>query len=151
MTLAMGTNSAAAYLRTKVMSARPEELRLLLLEGAAKFARQAREGLAGKDYESSYTGLTSCRAIVLELMSSIRVEIDPDLADRVRSLYSFVYSELIAIGSERNIPRLDKVIELLDYERETWTLLMAKLADERAASPGSSPEAPASGSISVSA
>lgn len=131
----MATNSANAYLRTKVMTARPEELRMLLLEGAVKFASQARQGLESKDYEAVYTGLTSCRAIVLELLTSIRPEHDPELADRVRSLYSFVYNELIGVTADRSLARLDKAIELLEFERETWAMLMQKLAQERAGAP----------------
>ena len=33
------------YLRTRVLTASPEELRLMLLDGALKYAMQAREGL----------------------------------------------------------------------------------------------------------
>lgn len=131
----MATNSANAYLRTKVMTAKPEELRMLLLEGAVKFASQARKGLETKDYEAVYTGLTSCRAIVLELLTSIRPEHDPELADRVRALYSFVYNELIGVTADRSLARLDKAIELLEFERETWAMLLQKLAQERAGAP----------------
>ena len=42
-------NESNAYLRTKVMTASPAELRLMLLDGAIKFANQAREGLQAKD------------------------------------------------------------------------------------------------------
>ena len=39
------------YLKTKVMTAGPAELRLMLFDGALKFAEQGRKGLADKDYE----------------------------------------------------------------------------------------------------
>lgn len=121
------TNSANAYLRTKVMSASPAELRLMLIDGAIKFASQAREGLAQKDYEQSYNGFTQCRAIVLELMTTIKPEPDPEFAERVRSLYAWFYTELVESSLNKDIPRLDKVIELLEYERETWVMVMEKI------------------------
>ncbi len=123
-------NETNAYLRTKVMTASPAELRLMLLEGAVKFALQAREGLEAKDYEKSYEGFTSCRNIIIELINGIRPEHDPELTGRVRALYLFIYKELFESSFEKDIARLDKVIELLEYERETWVLLMQKLAEE---------------------
>ena len=124
---------ANAYLRTKVLTARPEELRLMLLDGALKFAHQGREGLTAKNFEQSYNGISQCRNIVLELLTTIRPEFDPDMCDRVKALYTWMYSTLVEASMERDATKLDSVIKLLDYERETWVLLMDKLASERAA------------------
>jgi flagellar protein FliS len=121
------------YLRQRVMSASPEELRLMLLEGAIKYATQGREGLARKDYEASFNGLSSCRDIVLELLTTIRVDPNPELASQLKGLYTFFYTSLVEAGHEKDLAKLDKVIELLQYERETWILLMQKLAEERTA------------------
>ena len=121
------------YLRTKVMTASPEELRLMLLDGAIKFAHQARAGLLAKDHEAAYTGFDRCRAIILELMNSVRTEVNPELCQRVSSLYTFMYSELVTANLEKDASKLDRVIELLDFERQTWVMLMERLAEERAA------------------
>lgn len=125
------TNSANAYLRTKVMTASSEELRLMLLEGAIKFARQGKEGLLTSDFEASFNGISQCRNIVLELLSTVRPDVDPDLCEKVQSVYGFMYNELIEISLARNPERLEKIIVLLEYERKTWVLLMEKLAEER--------------------
>jgi flagellar protein FliS len=126
------TPEANAYLRTQVMTASPEQLRLMLLDGALRFANQAAEGLANKDYEAAYTGITQARAIVLELATSIRVDVDRELAERVQSVYMYLYREMVDASLTRNLGRLVKAIELLQYERETWALLMEKVATERA-------------------
>jgi flagellar protein FliS len=136
---------ANEYLRTRVLTASPEELRLMLLDGALKFAMQAREGLESKNHEVVYNGFTSCRNIVTELLTTIRADPNPELADQVRALYSFIYTLLVEAAFERSIPKLDKAVELLQFERETWVLLMQKLTQERAAAAqGQSPaqEAP---------
>jgi len=126
------TPSANTYLRTKVLTASPEELRLLLLDGAVKFARQGREGLATKNYELSFSGITQCRAIIVELMTGVRPEAAPELVDRVRSLYAYIFAQLTEAGLAKDPEIMDRVIELLEYERETWSMLMQQLADERA-------------------
>jgi flagellar secretion chaperone FliS len=122
-----------AYLRTRVLTASPEELRLLLLDGAIKFALQGREGLTTKNYELSFGGISQCREIVLELLTTIKSEPNPELANNVRAVYTFLYTELTTVNHERNVEGLDKVIQILEYERETWVMLMQKLAEERAA------------------
>ena len=145
---AMASNAKSnAYLRTRVMNARPEELRLMLLDGSIRFGRQALEGMQAKDLERLFDGLGQCRDIVAELLSTIRDEPDPELARNVRSLYSFMFRELIDVGMERDEVRLRKVIELLEYERETWAMLCDKLARERAAGG----EQPASTGVSLRA
>lgn len=127
------TSNANAYLRTRVMTASPEELRLMLLEGAIKFAHQGREGLLRKDYEASYNGLTQCRNIVLELLGTMRPEFDPELCDRLKGLYTFMFTELVEASLSKTPDRVDAVIKLLDYERETWVMLIRQLGTERAA------------------
>ncbi|MCB9846428.1 MAG: flagellar export chaperone FliS [Phycisphaeraceae bacterium] len=124
-------NQAMAYLRTKVLSASQEELRLMLLEGAVRFARQGREAIDGKDIEATVSGISQCRAIVGELLTSIRDDVDPELTDRVKSIYAFLFRELLELGVARDPLRLDKVIDVLEYERETWVMLMQRLAAER--------------------
>jgi len=132
-----------AYLKTRVMTASPAELRLMLIEGSIKFANQARDGLERKDFESAYNGFTQCRAIIMELINGIRPEHDPELAERVRSLYLFIYKELFEASFDKDIPRLDKIIELLDYERETWVLLMEQIAREAGNAQAPADRAPA--------
>jgi flagellar secretion chaperone FliS len=44
-----------------------------------------------------------------------------------------MYRDLVEASMERSIEKLDGVIQLLEYERETWQLLMQKLVEERAA------------------
>lgn len=129
--MSQAATNANAYLRTKVLTASPEELRLMLLDGAVKFLRQGRDGLARKDHEAAYDGFSKCRNIVLELINSVRPEVAPELCSRVTSLYTFIYTRLVEAGFERDLAKTDKVIEMLEFERETWVLTMQKAAQER--------------------
>ncbi len=131
-------DKASAYLRSKVFSASPEELRLMLLDGALRFARQGRDGLASKNYELSFSGLSSCKNILLELVTSMRTEVAPEICAKLRGLYMFMYTRLIDANLEKSPEIVDEVIQLLEYERETWVLVMKRLEEERAA--GVTPE-----------
>lgn len=143
-----------AYLRTRVLTASPEELRLMLLEGAVRFCRQGRDGMAARDWEASFNGFSKCRNILTELMISMRPEIDPELCQRLTSLYTFLYTQIIEAAHEKNVAKADKVVELLEYERDTWVLLMDKLREDKNAAAGApvplAAAAPA-GAVSASA
>lgn len=123
--------SANAYLRTKVLTASREELRLMLLDGALKFCRQAREALTAKDFEANFSALSQCRNIIVELMTTINPDPNPTLAEQVRALYAFMYRELSEAQLSRDPARYDNVLNLLAYERETWVMLMERLHAER--------------------
>ena len=142
----MNTN-AQTYLRTKVMTASPVELRLMLIDGAIRFAEQCRAGLAGKDFEQAYEGSRQCRAILTELLSSLNSEADPLLCERLTSLYTFLISQLMAAMSDRDPEVLEETIRLLRYESETWRMLIAKLASESGTDDVASGAGPRGGSV----
>lgn len=125
--------TADAYLTTKVMTASPEELRLLLIEGAIRFGQKGRDALASADFASMCDGYGRARDIILELVNSMRPEVSPELCKQVAALYMFIYRLLVESGLERSLAKADRAIELLHYERETWIMLMSKLAEDRTA------------------
>ena len=139
----MTIDTTSAYLRNKVFSATPAELRLMLLDGALRFCRVGREGLVAKNYEQSYNGLSNAKNIIMELITSLRDEIDPDLCAKLRGLYMYMYRRLVDANLEKSPETIDEVLNLLEFERETWVLLMEKLAKEPGdAPPGAAPQAP---------
>jgi len=120
-----------AYLRTKVLTSSPEQLRLMLLEGAVKFARQGCEGLVSKNHEASFTGLSRARNIVVELLTSVPKETEATLRSRLQALYSFIFKLLVDASFEKDAEKAEKAADLLEYERETWEMAMRKAAEER--------------------
>jgi len=127
----MSSNDVNEYLKTKVLTASPAELRLLLLDGSIRFAEQARMGLVNKDFEQSYLGSTQCRAILTELITSLRPEVDKVLCERLTELYTFIYNELVTAMSEKSPEAVSKVVELLVYERETWAMAIERLTEDK--------------------
>jgi flagellar protein FliS len=146
----MPTPTPNAYLQTKVLTASPGELRLMLLDGSIRFARQGREGLERRDYEAAYRGVTRCQDIVLELINALRPEQQPDLCRQVAALYTYIFRRLVEGLRVRDPAVLEEVIRLLEYERETWAMALRRLAEESAgAAPTAVSEGP--GGVSVCA
>lgn len=129
----MTAKTPNAYLRTKVMTASPAELRLMLFDGAIKFAEQARTGIEGSDYEAVYTGVTRCQSILLELINSLQRDRDPSLCEKLSALYTFMYTQLVSASTERDASKVADVIDLLRFERETWQMLIDRMSSENAA------------------
>lgn len=132
----MSGSNPNEYLRTKVMTASPAELRLMLLEGAIRALEQARIGILEKDYEQSYLGSKQCRAILTELISSVSPEVDPLLCERVCSVLTFIYNDFVTAMSERDADKVAALIPLLEYERETWGMAMDALSKGEPAEQG---------------
>lgn len=126
------------YLRTKVMTASPAELRLMLLDGAIKFLQQGKAGLEAKDYEASYNGISRTQSILMELINALRPEHAKELCTKLSGLYTFMYTRLIAAATDRDPAIAQEVLDLLQYERETWRLVM----DQQAAAEKTSTPSP---------
>ena len=135
----MQPSGSKTYLKTKIMTATPAELRLMLIEGAIRFSEQARNGLAEHNYEACYLGVTRAQDILLELINSLRPEHDRELCQRLSSLYTFMYTQLIRASTEKKLDLFDEVVGLLEFERETWTMLLEQLARENGTSSAAAP------------
>lgn len=124
--------NANPYLRNQVMSAKPEQLRLMLFDGAIRFLNRARKGLIDQDYDVSYTNISKAQKIVLELSNSLDRGVMPEVTEKLSALYTFIYRLLIDASTQRDTDPLDEAVKLLKYERETWAMLIEKVAGQPA-------------------
>ena len=121
------------YLRTKVMTASPEELQLMLYDGAIRFASQAREQMVQKEIEKAYHLLLKAQRIIMEMNAGLQHEVNPDLCGRLASLYNFIHRKLVEANLTRETEAIDDALQILTYERDTWQLLLEKVKAELAA------------------
>ncbi|MGA2582310.1 MAG: flagellar export chaperone FliS [Tepidisphaeraceae bacterium] len=128
----MNPKAAQNYLRTKVMTATPEQLQLMLFDGAIRFGEQARIALQNKHYDQSYKLLTSAQKIVTELKNSLKPDVAPDLCKKLTAIYNYTYRKLIDANLRHTIESLDEAMRMLKYQRETWVMLMGQLGKEKA-------------------
>ena len=152
------TNPQAAqqYLRTRVLTATPEQLQLMLYDGAVRFCEQARVALEKKNYEQMCIGVTKAQKIVTELIATMRRDLQPELCNQLTSIYRYVYKRLIEVGMHHKIESLDESISLLKYQRETWAMVLGQVGKDRAAATANKLSIPApdermEASISMSA
>lgn len=118
------------YLRTKIMTASPQELRLMLYEGSVRFCRAGLAALEKNDHEAAFDALMRAQKIVLELSTSLKHEVAPDLCNKLAALYNYIYKQLVEATLHRDPQLVQEALGLLEYETQTWKMLMAKLADQ---------------------
>lgn len=123
----MTTAAANPYLRESVLTATPEQLHLMLYDGAIRFATQGREAVAAKKYEQSFEKLTRAQNIIIEMLNGLNYEVNRELCERVASIYNFIYRKLIDGNVQRDVSAIDDALRVLRIERETWQLLVDKV------------------------
>jgi flagellar protein FliS len=120
------------YQKTKILTASPEQLQLMLYDGAIRFCEQAREAIKEKKIEESYTLISKAEKIVMEMSNSMRDELAPETCAKMRALYMFCYERLVNANLKKDTKSLDESLDILRHMRETWLLLMEKLFEEKA-------------------
>ena len=118
------------YLRNAILQSPPEQLQLMLYDGAIRFALQGRDALAKKDYETSYEKLSRAQKIVLEMEAGLRPEVSREICEQMTSLYNFVYRKLVDASVQRDTQAVDDALKILRHQRETWLLLLEKVSGE---------------------
>jgi flagellar protein FliS len=121
-------NSPNHYLQSQVMSATPQKLRLLLIEGAIRFARKSLESWEDNDPELAVQSLARCRNIVSELLSGVRLD-QSALTSSVAAVYLFLSRSLIEAQLQNDRRKVEESISVLEIERETWRLVWEKMPD----------------------
>ena len=137
------------YLRNAVMTASPEQLHLMLYDGAIRFARQAKEALARNDLETSCEKLLRAQRIIVELQNGLKPEVDPSLCDNMARLYGFVHNRLVDANVKRDPDAVEAALKILEHQRETWRLLVEKLRGEAREGTSESGEVTPCASLSV--
>src|SRR4051812_47151188 len=128
----MSSQAAQNYLRTKVLTATPEQLQLMLYDGAIRFAEQARAAIEKKDFEASYNAISRAQKILAELQAGLRRDVAPELCGKLSSLYNFVYRKLLESNVDHTLPPIEEALGILRYQRETWALLLDQLGKRKA-------------------
>ena len=85
---------AQNYLRTRVLTATPEQLQLMLFDGALRFGEQARAALEKRDWEGTYNHITRVQKIIAELTGSLKHDVNPDLCGKLAALYNYAHRKL---------------------------------------------------------
>ncbi|MCR5032489.1 MAG: flagellar export chaperone FliS [Lachnospiraceae bacterium] len=118
----MTQNQYAQYNTSRILTASPAELTLMLYEGAIKFCNIAIIAIEHKDMEKAHVNIVKAENIIEEFRSTLdrSIKVSEDF-DRV---YVYLLDRLFTANVEKNTEVLEEVVVHLRSMRDTWKQVM---------------------------
>ncbi|OCL27608.1 flagellar export chaperone FliS [Orenia metallireducens] len=116
----MTNNPYQKYKNAQYETASPEQLLLMLYNGAIKFGRQAKEALENGDIQLSNNRLKRVQAIISELIVTLDMEKGGEIAENLYSLYEYMNRRLIQANIRKDSEIVEEVLGLLQDLKEGW-------------------------------
>jgi len=115
----MTFDSRNSYWETQVLTATPQKLRLLLIEGALRFAREAIESWQRDQREAGFNAALRCQDILFELLSSVRRD-DSEINRAIVGIYVFLVQEIQPAIRNADAKSMQGIAKVLEEEQATW-------------------------------
>lgn len=121
--MALG-NPYANYANTKVQTATPAQLTLMLYDGAIKFCNLAIEGVENKDIQKAHTNIKKVEAIVEEFRATLNFKYP--VAKDFDNVYEYIERRLLEANIKKDKEILEEVLGHLRTMRDTWVEVMRR-------------------------
>ena len=108
------------YLINQVMSASPNKLIEMLIEGAIKSIKKAEMAIEDKKIEAANNEIVHAQDIVDELKFSVNKEIEGDIPQQLISIYDVVEQELIQANIHKDKIHLEIASTMLNELLDAW-------------------------------
>ena len=115
----MYSNGYNVYKNNAVNYASKEQLLLMLVEGAVKFCKIARQAIMDKDVKKAHNALIRTQDIFSELMISLDTSVG-DWAVQLFNVYAFIKEKLVEANMSKNLEIIDEILPLIEDINETW-------------------------------
>ena len=115
----MYSNGYNAYKANSVNYASKDQLLLMLVDGAVKFSKIARQAIIDKDIKKAHNSITRTQDIFTELRVSLDVNAG-EWAKNMFDIYGFINDKLFEADLKKNVETIDIVIPLIEEVRDIW-------------------------------
>jgi flagellar protein FliS len=116
-----------AYREASVMTASPEQLVVMLYDGAGRFLKQAGGSMVEGAWLQAGEKLSRAEAIIDELLATLDMNAG-EIAERLQAIYVFCKTRLIEARIERDPVRVEQVAGLLAELRGAWATINSPAA-----------------------
>lgn len=117
-------NGYAAYANSKVLTASPAELTLMLYDGAIKFCNIAIAAVEKGDIEKAHNNITKVENIIAEFQSTLDHKYS--VAEDFDKVYEYLQQRLLMANVKKDKEILEEVSKHLHTMRDTWKEVMEK-------------------------
>ncbi len=115
----MNSNGYNVYKNNSINHASQEQLLLMLVEGAVKFCKIARQAIVDKDIKRAHDALTRTQDIFSELMISLDTTAG-EWAVQLFRVYEFIKQRLFEANMNKDLEIIDEILPLVEDINETW-------------------------------
>ncbi|SEO71021.1 flagellar export chaperone FliS [Propionispora vibrioides] len=123
-------NMANVYKQQQIMTASPEELTLMLYNGAIRFVTESIQAIGQKDMERAHKKNMRAQDIVKELMSSTDTQYD--ISHDWLRLEEYILYRLIQGNIQKDVVQLEEAKKLLTEFRDTWVEVIKQVRQAKA-------------------
>ena len=124
------SNYQNAYKKASVNTLDQNKLIIMLYDGAIKNANFAVQYMNSGEIEKVHDSLIKTKNIVTELLATLNMEQGGEIAKNLKSLYSYMFSQLIEANMEKKSEPVLAVIDLLKELRGAWVQIREKKKPE---------------------
>lgn len=115
-------NAFAQYNNSKVLTASPAELTLMLYEGAIKFCNIAITAVEQKDIQKAHTNIVKTERIIDHFRKTLDMKYP--VAQDFERVYVYLDQRLLEANMKKDKEILKEVLEHLRSMRDTWKEVM---------------------------
>ena len=108
-----------AYKNNSVNYASKEQLLLMLVDGAVKYAKIGRAAIEEKNITKAHESLTRTQDIFVELMASLDTGAG-EWAKQISKVYEFINYKVGQANLKKDIKELEEVIPFIEDIRNMW-------------------------------
>lgn len=115
-------NAYAQYKNSKVLTATPAELTLMLYDGAIRFCNTAEMAIEAKDIQKAHNSIMKIQRIIDYLRQTLDMKYP--VAEDFERIYSYLSTQLVQANIRKDIEILKEVNDHLHEVRDTWKEVM---------------------------
>jgi flagellar secretion chaperone FliS len=108
------------YRESEVLQADPVKLVSLMLDGAVRFARQARRAIDDGRVEDAHNYILRTYAVIAELMATLDFTQGKEIATQLEQVYDYALHLLKEANIHKDGAKLDEVIKVIEPLAATW-------------------------------
>lgn len=115
-------NAFAQYKNSKVLTASPAELTLMLYEGAIKFCNVAITAIEGREIQKAHINIIKAQKIVEHLQ--VTLDMKYPVAKDFDRIYNYLLERLVDANIKKDKAAVMEVRDHLNNVRDTWKEVM---------------------------
>lgn len=119
----MISNPYQQYRTSRVETASPVELVVMLYQGVIRFTQRGILAVEQRDIAKAHESFVRAQAIVVELSSHLDREAGGQIAQNLSALYDFAYRQLIEANCKKSVRPAEEVIAVFRELLPAWQTL----------------------------